>query len=534
MKNSLEERLNLLSTNSHLPLFKNIKRGIEKESLRVTVDGQLSKKPHSIKLGSALTHPHITTDFSEALLEFITPPSNSIENTLSYLADIHRFTLSQLDNDELLWTASMPCILPGDENVPLAYYGESNIGKLKTLYRRGLGLRYSRLMQTIAGIHYNFSLPDSFWKAYRIIEQFDGSLKTFKTQQYFNLIRNFHRFSWLLPYLFGASPAICKSFVKGRHHELMDFGYGTLYTPYATSLRMGNLGYKSEAQSSLYICYNDLPSYCASLEKAMKTPYPDYEKIGQKQQTSQGNQYLQINTNLLQLENEFYSNIRPKQASESGKRPIDSLQKYGVEYIEVRCLDLNPYLPLGIDANQIRFLDSFLLFCLLHESPLCNEEDFFSIEYNFSQVVNQGRNPELILNDNNTERLIRPWAHQLLASIANVAKLFDAVYGNNSYSNSWHQQQRKFAEDTETPSAKILKELEDNKMAYYSFALKQSLQHCQHYRETPLTKEQQESFVKLAKQSFIDQKTIEMTDSQSFDDYLQDVSNQPKTTRLGE
>ena len=220
-------------------------RGIEKESLRVTAKGQLAQTDHPAGLGSALTHPYITTDFSEALIELITPATDSVEGCLDFLADLHTYTYSQMPRDERLWVSSMPCQLEGDDHIPLARYGSSNIGRMKTLYREGLGHRYGRVMQTVAGIHYNFSMPENFWAEYRAIRGSQDDLQTFQSRQYLHLIRNFHRHCWLLPYLFGASPAVNKSFPQGREHDLQEFDEVTLYKPYATALRMGNLGYKS-------------------------------------------------------------------------------------------------------------------------------------------------------------------------------------------------------------------------------------------------------------------------------------------------
>ena len=194
---SLPERLRQVSVGA----LKGIRRGIEKESLRVRPDGTLALTPHPAALGSALTHPHITTDFSESQLELITGVHASVEGCLEELTQIHQFVYRAI-GDEMLWVASMPCGLPADEAIPIGRYGTSNVGRAKSVYRMGLAHRYGRRMQTISGIHYNFSMPGV------------------TNEGYFALIRNFRRHSWLLLYLFGASPAVCSSFVAGRAHEL--------------------------------------------------------------------------------------------------------------------------------------------------------------------------------------------------------------------------------------------------------------------------------------------------------------------------
>ncbi len=254
---NLEQRLRALPADT----LKGIRRGIEKESLRVRPDGKLSTRPHPAALGSALSHPHITTDFSESQLELITGVHAGVEACLEELTQVHQVVYRRI-GDEMLWCSSMPCGLPADDAIPLGRYGTSNVGRAKTVYRMGLAHRYGRRMQTISGIHYNFSLPGV---------SNDG---------YFSLIRNFRRHSWLLLYLFGASPAVCSSFVAGRTHDLKALKSGTLYRPGATSLRMGPLGYQSDAQASLAVSYNSLESYGASLQDALTRPYPPYEKIG--------------------------------------------------------------------------------------------------------------------------------------------------------------------------------------------------------------------------------------------------------------
>jgi glutamate--cysteine ligase len=355
----LSHRLALLAEHSNLPLLSQCLHGIERECLRVDGQGKLALTPHPRALGSALTHPKITTDYSEALLEFITGTETDPERTLAELDAIHRYTYSKL-GDEFLWSPSMPGHLPDESQIPIAEYGSSNIGRLKYVYRQGLALRYGKTMQCIAGIHYNFSLPEALWSVLQADEGDDRPQQDYQSWRYIALIRNFRRYSWLLMYLFGASPALDASFMRGRSHQLEQLDEDTLYLPWATSLRMSDLGYQSNAQAGLTPCYDDLPSYTSSLHQAVSTPYPEYAALGIKD--ANGN-WQQLNTNVLQIENEYYSNIRPKRVTASGERPLHALRARGIQYIEVRCLDINPFLPLGIDVTEARFLDAFLLFC---------------------------------------------------------------------------------------------------------------------------------------------------------------------------
>ncbi|MES2101180.1 MAG: glutamate--cysteine ligase, partial [Pseudomonadota bacterium] len=267
--------------------LREMRRGVEKESLRALPDGSLALTPHPAALGSALTHPHITTDFSESQLEFVTGVHACAQACVDELTQIHQFSYRALRDlgDEMLWVSSMPCGLPTDETIPIGRYGSSNVGRAKSVYRMGLGHRYGRRMQTISGIHYNWSMPG------------------ITTDEYFGLIRNFRRESFLLLYLFGASPALCSSFVAGRDHELQKLKKHTLHMPNGTSLRMGRLGYQSDAQATLSVSYNSLESYAASLQEALTKPYPAYEKVGIR---NPGGDYNQLATSLLQIENEFY------------------------------------------------------------------------------------------------------------------------------------------------------------------------------------------------------------------------------------
>jgi glutamate--cysteine ligase len=276
-------------------------------------------------------------------------------------------------------------------------------------------------MQTIAGIHYNFSLPDELWEAHKEKQNSHLSLQDFKSEGYFKLIRNFKRYAWLLLYLLGAAPAVCRSFVASRDHHLSPVGTDShsLYQPNATSLRMGDLGYQSQAQSNLDISYNNLEQYIGTLRTALAEPYKEYDDIGLKDE--QGD-YNQLNTHVLQIENEFYSPIRPKRTAAANETPLQALERHGVEYIEVRCLDVNPLIPCGIDAPTIRFLDTFLLFCLFSDSPDISDQDSQRLSENMLRTVYNGRDPELKLWHNQTERSLRHWGKELLEKMTPIAE----------------------------------------------------------------------------------------------------------------
>ncbi len=497
------------------PIATCLKRGIEKEGLRLEESGLLSQKPHPRELGSTLTNSFITTDYSEALLEFITPVHDTPQSVLNSLDEIHRFSYDHL-GDELLWTASMPCILPGDANIPIARYGKSNIGKLKEVYREGLGHRYGRLMQTIAGIHYNFSVDHTFWQAFMQEEGYHGDQQAFISEKYLGLVRNFRRYSWLLIYLFGASPAVCKSFLGDRPHHLETIVEGTLGVPFGTSLRMGNLGYQSSTQESLAICYNDLNRYCQNLQDAIRQSVPEYEAIG----TKSNGEFKQLNTSILQIENEYYSTVRPKRTTKSGETPSAALMRGGIEYIEVRCIDINPYLPLGIDNEQIHFIDLFLLYCLLNDSPQCDAKEYGCFSQNRSIVVNEGRKPGIKLIDSlrdYKEISLHDWAMEMIHEIADIADQLGL--NNDIYRRSIAAQKSKVIDPECTPSARILSDIVKHNSSYFKFAMDLAIAHADDFKSRPLSSERKAFFEEHAKQSLDNQVALEANQNESFESF---------------
>jgi glutamate--cysteine ligase len=505
-------------------LLRSIARGIEKEGLRITVDGQLAQTPHPAALGSALTHDSITTDYSEALLEFITPVSTSIEASLDNLQDIHSFVYGQLDG-EMLWAASMPCIVTGDDGIPVARYGSSNVARMKTVYRFGLGHRYGRLMQAIAGIHYNFSMPPAYWEMTWREAGSPGDLTDYISERYLGLIRNFRRYSWLLIYLFGASPAVCASFLRGRdNHGLQPFDAQgrSLYLPHGTALRMGDLGYNSEAQKGLNICYNSLDNYIETLCTAIMQPHPAYRDIP----SGQNGDYQQLNDSLLQIENEFYSPIRPKRVAHSGETPLNALRRGGVEYVEVRCVDVSPFHPAGLDARQIRFMDTFLLYCLLEDSPQCDDRDQELEAANLEAVVNRGRQPGLQLQSGNGSQPITDWAEQLCAAMEPIARALDNAHGGSDYLTDLRAQRNKVEDPELTPSARILREMREQDLPFFRLAMGYSERWADYYRERPLPGELQHRFEQAASNSIEQQQQVEATDAISFEQYLDNFFSQ--------
>ncbi len=502
--NALEARLHALSP----AILAGLRRGIEKESLRVRPDGTLVTTSHPRTLGAALTHPHITTDFSEAQIELITAAHATRAACLDELRHIHQFVYRHI-GDEFLWCASMPCKLPDENAIPIARYGTSNAGRFKTLYRVGLSHRYGRRMQLISGLHYNFSLPEDAWPLADVRDANDA---------YFRLLRNFRRQGWLLLYLFGASPAVCATFVEGREHALVELSPGTLHLPYATSLRMGRLGYLSAAQEALAVSYNDLSSYMATLENALTTPYPAYEAIGIRA----GDDYRQLATSLLQIENEFYSTIRPKRVVGRGERPLRALRERGVQYVEVRALDLDPFSPVGITAPAMRFLDVFLLHCLLADSPPDTPQEIAAIGRNKQRVAARGREPGLRLERDGAEVELRQWAGEVLGACAPIAAALDAAQGDDTCRAALAATIEAAANPETLPSARVLAAiLQDHGGSYFRFALEHSRRYRGALLAEPLPDEVARRFEGLARQSLDEQLALESADDVPFETYRQ-------------
>ncbi len=515
MDANLEKRINALVNGRRRPLLHGGKKGLEKESLRVTPDGMIAQTPHPAALGSALTHPHITTDYSEALLEFVTTPFADVHDTMSQLRDIHQFAYANI-GDELLWATSMPCVVDGDSSIPIARYGTSNVGMMKHVYRRGLDYRYGRNMQAISGIHFNYSFPLPFWELWQSIEGNGRAAEAFISDAYFSLIRNFQRFGWMVPLLFGASPAVCKSFLKGRETILREFDAGTLYEPYATSLRMSDIGYKNKAQASLNISYNNLHDYVETLTRAIETPDPECAAIG----TVVNGEYRQLNTNVLQIENEYYSFVRPKNPARSGEKPTLALKNRGVQYVEIRALDVNPFEPVGVSEPTLRFMEAFMAYCLLRESPPIDAEEQDAIAHNQTLVARRGRDPDLELRLNGCTRRLQDWARDIVDDMTDLCTALDTGEDGQPYSEALNAQRAVVEEPDLSPSARVLREMREHGEVFVQFAMRVSRAHKAYFKGLPLDEGKFASFREAARESLAEQAQMEASDTLSFDEYL--------------
>jgi glutamate--cysteine ligase len=511
----LDQRLDWLAGGDNAKLIRNGLKGIERETLRVTVDGSLSESGHPPGLGSALTNRFITTDYSEALLEFVTPAYPSTWEVQQFLCDVHQFVYAHI-NDELLWAASMPCGLLSDEQIPIARYGSSNVGMMKSIYRRGLGHRYGRMMQTIAGVHFNYSMPIEFWPALKEQEGNRASLQHFRSDIYMAMVRNFRRYGWLVLYLFGMSPALCKSFLPEGSAGLSEFDDTTWAGRYATSLRMSGLGYQNDAQAGLAVSANSLHEYVADLSAAIATPSKRFQEIGVRVD----GEYRQLSSNQLQIENEYYSTIRPKRRAVSGQRPTEALREEGVEYVEVRALDVNLFDPTGVDQVQMRFLEAFVIYCGLLDGPAIGVAEQQEIDERHSLVARSGREPGLELVKADKSCSLREWALELVDGIGRVAALLDD--GNHDYSAAVAAQREVCLDVDKTPSAQILARMADSGLSFSAFAMGESLAQQDYFHALkPLPKEKYRLFAEETLESMGRQAAIEADENEAFDQYLQ-------------
>jgi glutamate--cysteine ligase len=512
-----ERRLAALVNSREQRLVARGRRGLERESLRVTPDGRIAQTPHPRSLGSSLTNPHITTDYSEALIELVTPTFDDNEQLLQYLGDLHQFVYAHL-GEELLWATSMPCILGGDQAVPIARFGDSHQGRIKYIYRHGLLVRYGGLMQAISGVHFNYSVPEQFWPLYAEICQSRSSGQDFVSARYFDLLRNYRRHGWIVSYLFGVSPALCRSFLQGREDpELEPLGTDTLIAPYATSLRMSDIGYRNRSQAAEAVSFNTLEEYLRDLRRAVSQPHPPFAALGVKLD----GEYRQLSGNVLQIENEYYSYVRPKRTLRAGERTTHALARAGVEYVEVRTLDNSAYDPVGVNLRKLYFLEAFCLLLLFKASPPIDSGEEEAIDRNHLRVARYGRQPKLTLERDGRSLPMHGWAAELLESMQGICELLDATHPRRPYLATLKEQQAKLEDVEQTPSARLLRDLRQSDQSFTSLVLRMSRAHKEYMLSAlPRHAARWREFEAEAQQSLQAQHAIEASQRGSFEDYL--------------
>ena len=519
MRDIVEKNLNLISQHNLASELRIGKVGIEKESLRADKQGMIAQTDHPIALGSALTHPYITTDYSEALLEFVTPAHETDEQAIRFLGQIHQFVYPNLEK-ECLWPASMPCKLNGEQSIRIAEYGSSNLGLMKNVYRRGLGYRYGKVMQVIAGIHVNLSMPLSFWPKWQACLRDKRPQQEFINDQYFKLIRNLQRVGWLVPYLFGASPAVDKSFSHQGVKDLQRWDDDTLYAPDATSLRLGDIGYTNSRENEIGIkaCYDNLPDYVSCLSNAIETPYQPYEEIGIKV----NGDYRQLNANILQIENEYYSTVRPKQLARRNEKPTHALLDRGVQYVEIRSLDLNPFSPYGLCIEQLRLIEVLFVYCLLADESLIDRKEREEIDINEYEVSHHGRKDNLYLRNKGKSVALKSIAEEIFFGLRDVAECMDKSNNEPIFSRAVNEFYSSLESVDNTYSAKILQAMREHRSSYYEYIESLGKKYCKFFSENEKCETTACVISDEVERSILRQKEMEDSDEKTFDSFLKD------------
>lgn len=546
MYEDVSRRLSQLISNSEPSSFSGRRVGLEKETLRIDANGVIAQSDHPAKLGAALCNSAITTDFSEALLEMVTPPCESASSAMDYLQGLHQFILPRLADQEGLWNTSMPCVLQGDSSIRVGEYGSSHNGRMKRVYRLGLGLRYGKRMQAIAGIHFNFSLPEDAWPLWTTLhaeghgqtqkqtndnagasktDLSPDALQAMRTKGYFHMTRNLMRVGWIVPYLFGASPAICQTFLpSGTNTDLSTFNQHTRYAPKGTSLRMGEIGYryKEDAPIDLGVRHDDFEHYLDDIIGHVTTSHPPYLENGVKDALGE---FQQLNANKLQIENEYYSSVRPKQIPEKGEMPILALQRRGIRYLELRSVDVNVFDPVGMHLEQVAMLEMLMMFSWLADCAPLGSVELEANKANIKKVAHYGREPSLMLQSGTQSVALQQWGLEIMHSLKPLSEWLDAGSGGDLYQRSLASQIAKLHDPSLTPSARVIAELEEHG-SFFDLVMHYSQQHQEALMQMPANDQLQKTLDDAVLASIESQQAMDANSVGSFEDYLSDYFSQ--------
>tara|TARA_B100001142_G_C14348977_1_gene661297 strand:- start:12608 stop:14152 length:1545 start_codon:yes stop_codon:yes gene_type:complete len=483
--------------------------GIEKESLRID-KSKLSLASHDKFLGNSLCNSYITTDFSEAQIELITPPFSSSKHTITFLDDLHHYATNKI-GDEYFWPLSMPVRTSTDSEIPIATYGRSNLGAFKEVYRKGLSHRYGKAMQIISGIHCNFSFPELIHSIFSLDK--DQILNNELTSAvYFRTIRNLHRMNWLILYLFGCSPVISKNLLNSSY-DFIPLSEDYYFLPYATSLRMSDLGYKNINQSSLFVSLNTLEEYTAALEAATA----EHSELFHKIFSNTVEPYPQLSSNLLQIEDEHYGIARPKSMVDSNNRQTSKLLLNGVNYIEFRSMDINPFSRVGIDLNDLIFLEAFIIYCTLKSSPSMSSSEFANVSKNDLVVATRGREPKIKLMKGGMLIELKSWAYEIFDEITPIIELM----GHQSF--DMENYRSKLTDPERTLSASLLRKLREEKIDYYDLGQQIGMNNKNYYMNK--AKESNSNWTLFKKEEEESSNRNKLLESSSIDTFEQYMEN---------
>ena len=342
--------------------------GIEREGLRVDFTGKLSEKNHPIVFGDKIYNPYITTDFSESQLELITPTFSNIEETYKFLNALYDIVAMEI-NDEYLWPQSMPCIIPEDKDIPIAKFCGCEEGRVAREYREELFLKYGGKRQLISGIHYNFSFNENIIKKLYKNSHKLQDYKDFKDNIYLKVTRDYLRYRWLLIYILGCTGVVHESYQEECVKQLEEISKDSFSNEGALSYRNSECGYKNKID--LFPNYNSVKDYVDSINKFIDEDFIDNHK-------------------------ELYAPIRLK--AKDPKYLLDSLINDGINYLEYRSIDINPFEKGGIALSDLHFINLFNLFLLIEdESDYENWQQEALINQNI--IATHGQNNVELIKD---------------------------------------------------------------------------------------------------------------------------------------
>lgn len=338
--------------------------GIEKESVRVKKDGRLADTPHPEIFGDKAKHSFITVDFSESQMELITPAEKSVKEAYDFLRNIHEVVSMNL-KDEYLWSQSVPPILPDDKDIPIAKFPQN---RELEIYREKLGEKYGRKKQLLSGIHFNFSFDDEFLEELYTLLKPSEDFKEFKNEIYLKISRNYFKYGWMIIYLLGASPVVHETYLQKCLDKMKKYNGETYYFEDIVSFRNSSCGYRNKDE--FFVDYKNVESYIESLNNL-------------------------INQNIISSPKEYYSPIRLK--TKNTKEILNELKNSGVEYLEFRSIDLNPFSKIGIEELDLEFLHLFILFLYLKDDEEFTEKDYFRYLKNQELLANNGNSKDFKL-----------------------------------------------------------------------------------------------------------------------------------------
>lgn len=359
--------------------------GIEREGLRVDYEGKLSTNPHPEVFGYKMKNPYITTDFSESQLELITPTFSTTKETYNFLNALYDIVAMEI-KDEYIWPQSMPAIIPEDKDIPIAQFCGCEEGQTARKYREELLLKYGGKRQLISGIHYNFSFNENIIKKLYENSSKCKDYKTFKDDIYLKVTRNYLRYRWLLIYLLGCTGVVHETYQEECVKQLKEISKGSFSNEGALSYRNSECGYKNKID--LYPNYNSVKDYVDSINKFIDEDFIDNHK-------------------------ELYAPIRLK--AKDPKSLLNSLMNDGINYLEYRSIDINPFEKGGIALNDLYFMNIFNLFLLIEDES--NYENWQQEALNNQNIIaTHGQNDVELIKDGKSISKVE-WGLEILNKI---------------------------------------------------------------------------------------------------------------------